>query len=214
MPRLGGIPSGTYDKNEGRFFFYSEEYLPGPTLHELIAKGVFDADALVKLAGDITTALDALWTQTNQVHRDVKPRNIIRRDDTGDYALIDAGIALALEETSLTPSGLVMGTLRYCSPEQIQGRKRALDIRSDFYALGIVLFEAATGHHPYCAARQSDPEIVQHILRTRPPALESIRADLPPELSKLVDCLLAKQSYLRPKTGADLLLTLRALGYS
>lgn len=213
IPALGSIEAGEYEKDKNRFFFYSEEYIPGQTVYELIQKGPLETASLVKLAGDITNALNALWTHTHQVHRDVKPRNVIWRDDSNDFVLIDAGIALALEETSITPTGFIVGTLRYCSPEQIQGRKRALDIRSDLYSLGVMLYEAATGKHPYCTPGQSDAEIINQILRGKAAPLEVARPDLPTEFVQLVNRLLAKQPYLRHKSADDVLSSLTAMGY-
>lgn len=104
-----------------------------------------------------------------KVHRDVKPANIMRRYRTGEYVLIDPGYALDMSGPSLTRALAIPGTLAYMSPEQtIIDLKRVLDFRSDLYSLGVVMYEALTGVHPYCAPTMSEQDILQAIRTAQP----------------------------------------------
>ena len=130
------------------------------------------------------------------VHRDVKPDNILMRDD-GSAALTDFGIARATDaSTSMTRTGTVIGTPHYMSPEQARGR--TLDGRADLYSLGVVLYELLVGRVPY-HADDSLAVGIMHI--TQPvPALPEPLSTLQP----LLDRMLAKQPGDRYQSGAEL----------
>ncbi|MBO9664718.1 serine/threonine-protein kinase [Dokdonella sp.] len=129
------------------------------------------------------------------VHRDVKPDNILLRDD-GSAALTDFGIARALDSTlRMTKTGAVVGTPHYMSPEQARGK--SVDGRSDLYALGVVLYEMLVGRVPY----QADDSLaigIMHITQPVPTLPESIAV-----LQPLVSRLLAKQPEERYQNGQE-----------
>ena len=136
-----------YDFNtHGRYNYFSMEYLPGGTLSQKIKEGLTQERSLtiVKL---IAGAL-AYAHQRGVIHRDIKPQNILFRED-GTPALSDFGVAKVMktsanaEDTQLTALGTVLGSPRYMSPEQITGQ--TLDARSDLYSLGVVFYEMLTG---------------------------------------------------------------------
>ncbi len=136
-----------YDFNTyGRYNYFSMEYLPGGTLSQKIKEGLTPERSLtiVKL---IAGAL-AYAHQRGVIHRDIKPQNILFRED-GTPVLSDFGVAKVMktsanaEDTQLTALGTVLGSPRYMSPEQITGQ--TLDARSDLYSLGIVFYEMLTG---------------------------------------------------------------------
>lgn len=129
------------------------------------------------------------------VHRDVKPDNILLRDD-GSAALTDFGIARALDSTlRMTKTGAVVGTPHYMSPEQARGK--SVDGRSDLYALGVVLYEMLVGRVPY----QADDSLaigIMHITQPVPTLPDSIAV-----LQPLISRLLAKQPEDRYQNGQE-----------
>ena len=124
------------------------EYVPGGDLKERIKKGVSEAEAI-----DYTRQIAGALTQLHSpgiLHRDLKPGNIMVRDD-GSLALIDFGLAKRMRlEQEITGNGEIFGTPYYMSPEQ--GHADDVDERSDVYALGIIFYEMLTGKKPFVGA--------------------------------------------------------------
>jgi len=130
------------------------------------------------------------------VHRDVKPDNILMRDD-GSAALTDFGIARATDaSTSMTRTGTVIGTPHYMSPEQARGR--TIDGRADLYSLGIVMYELLVGRVPF-HADDSLAVGIMHITQPVPALPEHFES-----LQPLLDRMLAKQPGDRYQSGAEL----------
>ncbi|MEL6177686.1 MAG: protein kinase, partial [Myxococcota bacterium] len=142
------------------------------------------------------------------VHADLKPENILITSH-GSAVLVDFGLALSfgsrVEATALRRAGLRVGTVSYCSPEQLQGQ--ALDARADLYALGCLLFELYTGHPPFAGSAQ---EVIHHHIHRPAPRLEA--ADVPRPMALLVEALLAKDPRDRPGHAQAVLHTLAQLG--
>ncbi|MGW0781172.1 protein kinase domain-containing protein [Streptomyces sp. NPDC002913] len=137
-------------------------FVPGPTLHEAVReKGVLAPDAVLRLGAGLAEGLAAIH-RCGLVHRDLKPGNIILADD--GPRIIDFGIARAMDASSLTATGTIIGTYAYMSPEQI--RTDRAGPASDVFSLGSVLTFAATGHGPFDAP--SLVEVVQLILDEQP----------------------------------------------
>jgi non-specific serine/threonine protein kinase/serine/threonine-protein kinase len=125
------------------------ERMPGETLADRIASGPVDLEWLRRVAGDVLGALGAAHA-AGMVHRDVKPGNILIAED-GRAKVADFGIAKSLDGTGpdLTATNLLIGTPAYLAPEQLTGEPATP--RSDLYALGVVLYEAAAGQKPFQA---------------------------------------------------------------
>jgi serine/threonine-protein kinase len=104
---------------------------------------------------------------------------------TGEYVLIDLGYALVLTESSLTVPGNIVGTRYYLSPEQMRPHmKRSLDHRSDQFSLGLVMYQAATGCHPFYRPGMTDEEYLEAILRQPgPPPASTRRPDITQSLA-------------------------------
>ena len=169
-------------------------YMPGGTVAQT-TQGQDDPNFALHIIRDIAKALDFAHRQ-GVVHRDVKPENILRRDD-GSCVLSDFGIAHALAaQTGLTDEGTSVGTPHYMSPEQLRGEK--VDGRADLYSLGVVFYQLLTGDLPY---HGTDGWAIgmQHISAPIPRLPES-KAHLQP----LVDSLLAKVPEARVQTGSEL----------
>ena len=121
------------------------EYVHGGSLADRLETGTLQLPELLHLIADVAAGLDALHAQ-GLVHRDVKPANIMLRED-GSAALTDFGLAKGVAYTVLTRPGQVMGTLDYLAPELIRGEEATP--ASDVYALGCVAFECLTGQPPF-----------------------------------------------------------------
>jgi serine/threonine protein kinase len=116
------------------------------------------------------------------LHRDLKPQNIMFRND-GTLAIVDFGIAKHVDAIDRTGHGEVLGTPRYMSPEQVQGR--ALDLRTDIYSAGVLLFQMLAGRHLFEAA--TAVEVALHHLNTQPPPLPDGMERFQPLLDKLLE---------------------------
>jgi non-specific serine/threonine protein kinase len=177
--------------------------LTGGTLKDQLRNGPLTSEAVVRLASQICGALAAAHEQ-GIVHRDLKPSNILF-DKSGNAYLTDFGIAKNLEaEVKLTPTGAVLGTPDYISPEQIRGEP--LTAAADQYSLGIVLYETLTGRVPY-----PDESIAtlfhRHLTEPLPPVTA-----LRPELPSPLDVALQKATAKEPgERHADILSLARAL---
>ncbi|MEP6483677.1 MAG: protein kinase [Rudaea sp.] len=146
----------------------------------------------LRIVREIATALNYAHSK-GFVHRDVKPDNILLRED-GSSALTDFGIARAADSTHMTRTGTVIGTPHYMSPEQARGRQ--LDGRADLYSLGIVLFELLIGRVPF-HAEDSLAVGIMHITQPIPVLPEQFSA-----LQPLLSRMLAKQPEDRFQDGA------------
>jgi WD40 repeat protein/predicted Ser/Thr protein kinase len=180
------------------------EYLEGRSLHDLIeTTGPMPLERVVHIASHVASALDYAH-QCGFVHRDIKPANIIVGPN--DHAtLTDFGIAKAIAGTSLTQTGMMVGTPQYMAPEQVQGA--AVDPRTDVYALGIVCYEMLVGAPPFVG----DTAAVLYAQAHKPPPL--LRTQLPalsPPVEAAVNRALAKHPADRFSQAGDLVVALRA----
>src|SRR5262249_11054538 len=139
---------------EGRQYI-ATEFVAGETLRQRMKRGPLPVAEVVEIAIQIASALSAAH-QAGIVHRDIKPENIMLRPDgyvkVLDFGLAklteqDQGILAARVERSDISSGLVMGTVKYMSPEQARGL--LVDWRTDIFSLGVVLYEMVTGSTPF-----------------------------------------------------------------
>jgi serine/threonine-protein kinase len=140
------------------------------------------------------------------VHRDLKPENVLLAAD-GTARLVDFGLARTVA-SRLTTEGAVLGTLLYLAPEQAQGGE--IDGRADLYALGVMLYEWATGRPPFTDA---PPAVIlsHHLYTTAVPPREH-NDEIPPPLEALILQLLSKRREDRPASAAEVRGALEALG--
>ncbi len=132
--------------------YIASEFVPGETLREELARGPLSTDRLIDTGVAIADALSAAHAR-GVIHRDIKPENLIRTSD-GGVKILDFGVAHEIDSPAnairLTMDGALLGTPGYMSPEQI--RHEPIDARSDVFSLGTVLYELATGTHPFATA--------------------------------------------------------------
>ena len=137
----------THDFGEqGEVRFLTMEYVPGSTLEHLIAeRAPLPTQAIIEIGTQITSGLTAAHT-AGVVHRDLKPANVLVGDNDR-VVITDFGIARATNHASATRTGTMLGTPHYMAPEQVLGR--TAEVCSDLYALGVILYELATGVLPF-----------------------------------------------------------------
>ena len=163
----------------------------------------------VRIAREAASALDYAHRH-GVIHRDIKPENILLHD--GQAMVADFGIALAVQSAGgqrMTQTGLSLGTPQYMSPEQAMG-ERAIDARTDIYALGAVTYEMLAGDAPFTGS--SVQAIVAKVLNERPTPLHTLRDTVPPGVEHAVLTALAKLPADRYATAAEFATALGADG--
>lgn len=193
----------------GGFFYIEMEHLAGVTLREHIqANPKLNEPELLSIASQIISALEYAHKVTiadsgnteihGILHRDLKPENIMLTPGKL-VKLMDFGAAKPLNITSNTMQGMIVGTFHYMSPEQLAGQN--LDVRSDFFSLGIVLYEMATGQKPFSADNLTD--LINAIKQCKYPRVRSIRRSISPLTEELIDKLLSRDLDHRPSTAHE-----------
>ena len=150
--------------------------------------------------------------QRGLIHRDLKPGNILV-DETGQPKILDFGVARMTgneeEVTRQTSAGQIIGTLSYMSPEQVLADPLELDIRSDIYSLGVILYELLTGRLPYNVSQRQLPEAVRTIREEDPTSLSSIDRTYRGDIETIVGKALEKDKARRYGSAADLAADIR-----
>jgi serine/threonine protein kinase len=168
--------------HDGNNYYMVMEFAPGQTLDVLVADcvGGLPWRYALELFMDALRAIDHAHKQ-GIIHRDIKPANMmVSERDT--LKVLDFGIARVLGESGFTKAGIVVGTTKYMSPEQILGR--SIDTRSDIYALGIVLYKMLTGHVPFEGLGEF--ELMKAQVEERPMPVRQILPDLPEAVDEAI----------------------------
>ena len=190
--------------------YYVLTYIEGPTLREHLARvGRLGMAETLRLASDLLDALDHAHGH-GIVHRDVKPDNVVLAE--GGAVLLDFGIARAVAASGsdrLTRSGIAVGTSTYMSPEQITALKE-IDLRSDLYALGVVLYECLAGQPPFL--HKNEAVVLQMHLTQPAPDVRTIVPDTPAELATGLMRAMTKTPEERWQSAAAMRDALSAVG--
>ena len=186
------------------------EVTDGPTdferylVMELVEGRPFPGDSVQTWLDLAPTALALLETlervhQAGVVHRDLKPANVLVTP-TGAPVLLDFGLSLgSAVGDSATAQGMLVGTPAYLAPEQVLGERG--DVRSDLYAVGVMLYEALAGRPPHTAPNM--PALMQAKVLQVPPPLRTVAPHVTPHVADVVDRLLAAQPHHRPASAAQ-----------
>jgi serine/threonine-protein kinase len=213
MVKLGplGLTYGTVGTQS--LVFFSEEFIDGISVKSVAQQGrQLSIPEVVKLGLQMTDAISALW-EIGKVHRDIKPGNIMREAASGNFILLDAGLAFDIVGESLS-AGFPVGTMPYFSPEQFDySNRRILDFRSDMFSLGTTLYEAATRRHPFWAPGDSAAVLYSRITKAAPTRPRDLNQEIPEGLERVILRMLGKSPHLRYRKCAQLISDLReALG--
>jgi len=188
------------------------EYLEGETLAQRLLKGPLPLEQVLQYAIEIADALDKAHRK-GVTHRDLKPGNIMLTKS--GTKLLDFGLAKLKQEVApanvqlselptandpLTAQGMIVGTLQYMAPEQLEGKE--VDARTDIFAFGAVVYEMATGKK--CFEGKSQASLIAKILETDPVPMSSIQRMTPPTLDRVVKRCLAKEPDDRCQSAKDL----------
>ena len=197
--------------------FIAAEYIEGETLRERIERKSFSIDDCLEVSIQIVSALQAAHS-VKVVHRDIKPENIMIRPD-GLVKLLDFGIAKLIEKKAevfdaeaattikaQTALGMIIGTAAYMSPEQAQGKE--IDLRSDIFSFGVVLFEMLTRRQPFAGENAMD--VIGKVLHEEAAPLGQLII-VPPDIERMVDKTLRKDRDERYQTAGDLLVELKEI---
>jgi serine/threonine protein kinase len=197
LVKIGLLGLKTHEINDTKIIFYDEEFVQGQNLKDYLKnQGTLTNELLIKLAYDISYAIDTLWNFA-KIHRDIKPSNIIFQEETRSFILLDMGLVFDLGGESLSIGEV--GTPLYFSPEQtdFMNRRSGLDFRSDLFSLGIVLYEMATGVHPFREEARTRSEVLSNILNNKPVPPRQRISDVNQVLNDIIIRLLAKRPALR-----------------
>jgi serine/threonine protein kinase len=216
-----------FGEHAGRSFL-AMEFLEGNSLDKVQTTHPMALDRLLDFGIQATDALDAAHRK-GIVHRDIKPANLFL-SPSGQLKVLDFGLAKLTEAAapdaasdatsdgrggyddataanSLTSAGSAVGTVAYMSPEQARGEK--LDARSDLFSLGVVLYQLATGKHPFGGTTTA--VIFDNILNHAPTAPLELNATLPAEFGRILNKALDKDPDLRYQSAADMRADLKRL---
>ncbi|WP_245912206.1 serine/threonine protein kinase [Brunnivagina elsteri] len=218
----------SYGITEDKVPFYVMEYLQGTNLKTVIRSKSLSISKILDIIYQICLGLQCAHQGINLkgeiypvLHRDIKPENIFISEDSKEtesicqvenpkseiVKILDFGIAKFLtERAGMTLTESFIGSLPYCSPEHMEGRK-LMDVRSDIYSLGVLMFEMLTGKHPFYMKDNSFGNWYQAHKFQMPPKLKEVNPDvqIPRELQELVMKCLAKEVKNRPENVGKVL---------
>lgn len=186
------------------------EYVRGDTLRDELARGPLSPGLVLETGIRVARGLAAAHA-AGVIHRDLKPDNVMR-DRQGAVKILDFGIAQLEQErlaggARLTGTGALLGTPGYMSPEQLDGSD--VDHRSDIFALGVLLFEMATGTHPFAAATPA--AAAARVMTADAPPMAALKPGLPPGLDDIVHRCLARHRADRYASADEVARDLEAL---
>jgi serine/threonine protein kinase len=213
-PNVVGLKEYTYSTTPGRQRHYMiEEFIEGEDLSGRLQSGrpwpTKDASIFFAALADGLAALQV----RNIVHRDLKPSNIRVRPD-GSPVIIDFGLARHLDMVALTRTseGAAIGTPIYFAPEQFNGTKHDIDHRTDIFAVGVMLYQAAVGQHPFWQPTMTLQQLSDAVSNSKDylnvPEFDS----LPREWKLIISRLLEKERAKRPQGAAQVATILRKIG--
>ena len=213
----------SYGITEDTIPFYVMEYLQGKNLKQILKTKPLTIKEFLDVCIQICLGLQYAHEGVNLkgeivpvIHRDIKPENIFFSEDSkfgSVVKILDFGIAKFMtERAGMTLTESFIGSLPYCSPEHMEGRK-LLDGRSDIYSLGVIMFEMLAGKHPFFSDTQSFGNWYQAHHFQNPPNIEEVnpQVEIPEKLNNLVMQCLSKEVDERPHNMSSILNSLNEL---
>ena len=194
--------AGTADSGFGPQPYFAMEYIQGQRLREYAIDRNLTTPERLDLMVQVCEAVHHAH-QRGIIHRDLKPGNILV-DADGRAKILDFGVALLTDSdvhaTRQTDMGQLIGTLAYMSPEQVLANSQDLDIRSDVYALGVILYELLASKMPYATHGKAVHEVVQAIREEEPAPLSAVHTSYRGDIDTIVAKALEKDKPPNPKS--------------
>ncbi len=182
---------------ENNNYYIVMELVEGGSLRELVSQQPLPVRRAVEIGIDVADGLEEAH-RLNIVHRDIKPGNILIGND-GHTRITDFGLAYRPNESHITQSGAIVGTMAYLSPETIDSVD--VDGRTDIWSFGVVLYEMLAGQQPFIGT--ADSSLLVQILLNEPPDIRALRPGLPGRLIRLLKRMLTKKRDERIQTAAE-----------
>lgn len=195
------IDDGIFQENEQDYIYVVMEFLEGIDLKKYLYESNMVLKDIVEVFHQVLEGLDAIHKK-NIVHRDLKPENIFITKDK-KIKILDFGLSKLIDFTSITNTGDTIGSPVYMSPEQVRDSKN-IDYRSDYYAMGIILFELITKNYPYGEV-VSREQLFYKIINEPPISVLQFVPLTPNYIDNLIFTLLSKLNYLRPNNKEEIL---------
>ncbi len=204
--------AGTYASPSGEQPFFAMELVLGRPLLEFVRETRPSMSERLELVARICDAVHHAH-QKGVVHRDLKPANILVTDQ-GEPKVLDFGVASSIDpelqrSTMHTDAGALVGTLPYMAPEQLAGETGIIDVRADVYALGVILYETASGELPYPVRGRAVAEALRVLDRETPRALGELRRELKGDVETIAAKALARERERRYASASELAADLR-----
>jgi Tol biopolymer transport system component len=175
------------------------QYIPGKSVQELIDRGKTPELAeILRIGSQAASALAAAHAQ-GLIHRDIKPANILLENGVERVKITDFGLARAVDDATMTQSGVVAGTPQYMSPEQARGE--AIDHRTDLFSLGSVLYAICVGRAPFRG--NSSMATLKRVCEHKPEPIQALNPEIPTWLIKIIERLHAKDPAERFDSAAE-----------
>ncbi|MCA9056768.1 MAG: serine/threonine protein kinase, partial [Planctomycetaceae bacterium] len=181
------VPIQTVDEHSGLPYLVMPVVEGQSLQHRVDQEGPLRIVEAVRIAAQVAEGLSAAHEQ-GLVHRDIKPANVLLENGVERVQITDFGLARAIDDASMTRSGVIAGTPQYMSPEQAHGD--SIDLRSDLFSLGSLIYFMLAGRSPFRA--ETTMGVLNRIANDQPRSIRSINADVPDWLEQIVMKLLAK----------------------
>lgn len=193
-------------EDENNMDYFVMEYVNSKTLKDIIIyNGKLSYYTAINIAIQVAKALECAH-KSNIIHRDVKPQNILVTEN-GDVKVTDFGIAKSSTASTITNTTTIMGSAHYLSPEQAKGT--FIDLRSDMYSLGIVLYEMVTGRLPFDG--ESPVTIALKHIQEEPKAPKDINSAIPESINQLITKAISKDPINRYQNSRELITDLQKI---
>lgn len=200
------ITDGTFENNNQKYIYVIMEQAKGVELKHYIDKNTLTLDEIILIITQILEALDCIH-KNNIIHRDLKPQNIFIDENNKIIKVLDYGLSKIIDFTSITSTGVSIGSPMYMSPEQVRDSKN-IDYRSDYYSLGVILFQLLSNKFPYTANHID--ELYYKILNEKPISILQYVPEVPNYIDNLIISLLEKDVYKRPDSAEKIKEMLKA----
>lgn len=196
--KLGSLKARPLRLGGRQYVVYSEEFVPGRSMRPwLMEKGRLDFATLLEVFRFLLDVIEEM-VRIDHLHRDIKPDNImVTGQSQRPFVILDMGVAYNMHGTQLTQGG-APGTTQYMAPELFSpSYKDIMDFRCDLYAAGLTAYELATESNPFAPKPEAQHHTQWRIMNEKPPALETIRTDLPAKFCRIIDRCFKRSPALR-----------------